>query len=206
MSIGTYAQLKTAMANWLRPNATASSDMVARIPEYISLAQGELNALLATHPRMQTIASLTITSGFATVPDRLLNVIAIQLSASPWTELDVRSTPLAQSYGDALTLPTSYAWVGSQFAFDSLASTTAYIAFHQGLAALSADADTDWLLTTYPNAYLYGALRHADRRLVDEERLSEWKDGFVEIIDLITSNARLAHSGIIRSRPSAGPA
>ena len=41
MAIGTYAELQTAVANWLDRD-----DLTARIPEFITLAEARFNRLL----------------------------------------------------------------------------------------------------------------------------------------------------------------
>ena len=41
MAIGTYAELKTAVANWLDRD-----DLTDRIPEFISLAEARMNRVL----------------------------------------------------------------------------------------------------------------------------------------------------------------
>ena len=56
MAIGTFAQLKTAAANWLD-----RSDLTDRIPEFISLAEARFNRLLRIRD-METVSTAISTS------------------------------------------------------------------------------------------------------------------------------------------------
>ena len=51
MAIGTFAQLKTAAANWLD-----RSDLTDRIPEFIALAEARFNRILRTRD-METVST-----------------------------------------------------------------------------------------------------------------------------------------------------
>ena len=61
MAITTYAELKSAAANWL-----VRGDLTARIPEFISLAEARINRVVRAR-RAEADASLTLASGDRTV-------------------------------------------------------------------------------------------------------------------------------------------
>lgn len=201
-AIENYADLKGHVAHWLRPNATPSADMLNRIPQYIAMAHDEINMLLATLPRMQVTAALTFVDGYATIPDRLLSVIQLQNMASPFNEILPMLTQIPQAATITSGYPCEYKWSGSQFQVFPPVDASTYICYAQGLARLVDDDDTNWVLDLHSAAYLYGALRHADRRLVDQERLAGWEKGFQESISSIIDQARLVHIGRYQARPS----
>lgn len=62
MAITTYAELKAAAANWL-----VRTDLTARIPEFVSLAEARLNRILRTRLAEAEVA-LTTAVGLRTVP------------------------------------------------------------------------------------------------------------------------------------------
>jgi hypothetical protein len=61
MAIGTYAELKTAIANFL-----ARDDLTARIPEFISLAEARMSRELGTRSQTKR-ANATLSAGDAFV-------------------------------------------------------------------------------------------------------------------------------------------
>lgn len=203
-AIEDYADLKSNVATWLRPNATPSSDMLNRIPQYILMAHEEINRLLATLPRMQVTESLAFVDGYADIPDRLLSVVILQNAASPFNEIVPMATPIPQASSITSGYPREYKWSGSQFQVFPPVDASTYICYAQGLERLVEDEDTNWVLDNHSAAYLYGALRHADRRLVDDERLAGWEKGFQEAIAGIIDQAKLVHMGNLRMRPSSG--
>ena len=57
MAIGTFAQLKTAAANWLD-----RSDLTDRIPEFIALTEARFNRILRIRD-METVSTAISTTG-----------------------------------------------------------------------------------------------------------------------------------------------
>ena len=57
MAIGTYAELQTAVANWLDRD-----DLTARIPEFIALAEAKMNSNLRIS-LMENVSTALIMSG-----------------------------------------------------------------------------------------------------------------------------------------------
>ena len=190
-TITTYGQLKTTIANWLRPNATPSSDMTARIPQYVGLAEVMIRRELRVKGLDAGLTTLTITDGVATVPDGLMEVTSMTQTASPYRRIlplpleQIKSmTPISG------TGPRYFDRVGSSFIFYPANSATASLAYRKSLTPLSADSDTNWLLLAHPDVYLYGTLIQADRRLIGP-RLSEWKEGFAQAMASIQNNSLL---------------
>ena len=54
MAIGTYAELQTAVANWL-----GRDDLTARIPEFIDLAEARLSRELETREQEKRATAST---------------------------------------------------------------------------------------------------------------------------------------------------
>jgi hypothetical protein len=91
--------------------------------------------------------------------------------------------------------PTHFSVVGSQFQFYPApnATFTALLTYYQRLPALSLYT-TNWLLTSSPDAYLYGALTQAAPYLKDDARIPVWGELFtaamtdIKLADLNESN------------------
>jgi len=89
MAIGTYAELQTAVANWLD-----RGDLTARIPEFIDLAEARMNRVL----RLQLMVNVdTTTLGAAStlvagtrdyaLPSGYLQMLDFALTTDPITSL-----------------------------------------------------------------------------------------------------------------------
>ncbi len=176
-AIRTLGELKTRMADWLRPNSTPTPDMTAQIPRYIGLCEAEMNRRLFMGEQNE-IASLAIVDGLATVPVGFRSVVSLKLTEDPYTYITFGdAAPPAAAEPGLSNKPRLGRRVGANFVFDPPNSASASLIFKRGFTALEADADTNWLLLTHPDAYLYGSLVHADKRLIGE-RLGEWKESF----------------------------
>lgn len=201
-SISTYGELKTAIAAWLRPNSSVSADMTTNIPKYIGLAEVMIRRELHMRVLDQADTSLDITAGVATVPTGYMGTISLSLAATPYLQID--ATPLDVLMGldqSATGDPRRYARSGSSFYFWPPTTSTAKLYYRRGVTPLSADGDTNWILAAHPDAYLYGSLLQADRRLIGP-RLGEWKEGFAQALDSIQKLERNLHMEIIRPTPN----
>src|SRR5688500_1318788 len=81
MAISTYTELQTAVANWLD-----RTDIAARVPEFIALAEAQMNRRLRVR-QMVTRAEAALGSEFVEAPSDMLEPIQLALEMS---ESDVR--------------------------------------------------------------------------------------------------------------------
>jgi hypothetical protein len=158
MAITTYAELQTALANW-----SDRSDLTARMPEYIALAEGEMNLVLKTR-RNTAVAAVTIgTDGAADVPAGFLASRTVRLSTTPGCDLEAvsidRLTELRASSVQTGN-PEVYAEQGDELVFwpAPVAEIDAIVTYYRTIPALADDNTSNWLLTAYPQVYLSGAL------------------------------------------------
>jgi len=204
-TISTYAELKTALAAWLKPNTTLPADeTTSRIPEYIALFEAEANRTLRTRNMMTVDTALAVTSGSATVPTGFRQMVAVSNSTTPYDQIDY--IPLDQFERlDATTtsgLPEYYTISGATILFWPAVTCTPRIRYRRGLTALTADNDTNWLLAKHPDSYLYGALMNADRRLIDPERVGLVEPRYREVMRQIIEEERWQHGHALRPLPS----
>jgi len=71
MAISTFAELKTSVADWLN-----RADLTAVIPDFISLAEAQINRQLRTHDMVKRVQA-TIDSDYFTVPTDWLETISL---------------------------------------------------------------------------------------------------------------------------------
>ena len=102
MSISTYSELKTAVANFL-----ARTDLTDQIPNFIQLAEARLSRELETRDQEKR-ATATLTSGdeFIALPTDMREIREIKLNTSPNVVLEYKSpTALDKTYTGASGRP-----------------------------------------------------------------------------------------------------
>ena len=112
MSISTYAELKTAIANFL-----ARDDLTDQIPNFIQLAESRMNRELETREQQKRVTA-TLTSGdeYIALPTDMREIREVKLNTSPINVLTYYSpVGLDQSYGTTSTgKPSGYSVVGKE--------------------------------------------------------------------------------------------
>lgn len=204
-TISTYAELKTSIAAWLKPNTTLPSDeTTSRIPEYIALFEAEANRTLRTR-NMETVdTALAVTSGSAAVPTGFRQMVSVVNTTTPYDNIDYMPLDQFERLDTTTTsgLPEYYAITGATLLFWPAVTCTPRIRYRRGLTPLTSDNDTNWLLAKHPDAYLYGSLVNADRRLIDPERVGLVEPRYREVMRQILDEARWQVGHAMRPIPS----
>ena len=181
MSITTKAELHTAVANWLN-----RSDLTARIPEFISLAEASFNRNLRT--RDMQVRSIASTQGqYVNLPSDFLEMLNIEItSTSPPKRLVYITSDRSDDYRerDNNTTGTPSYWTieGDKIQLfpTPSAAVTLQLSYFQDIPAFSglADSANNWLLLAHPDIYLYGTLMQASPFLMDQQSTQLW-DGLL---------------------------
>jgi len=199
MAISTKAELQTAVANWLN-----RSDLTDRIPEFITLAEASFNRSLRTK-QMLSRSTATSAAQYISLPTDFLEMLNIELtSTSPpkrliYTTSD-RSDDFRQQMRDKTGIPIYYTIEGDAIQLNPTPDTnkTIQINYYQKIPAISglADSGYNWLLTDYPDIYLYGTLMHASPYLMDPQSAAQW-DGLLSrsMQELIASDDKSRYAG-----------
>ena len=194
MSISTYAELKTAIGNFL-----ARSDLTDQIPNFILLAEARLSRELETRDQEKR-ATATLTSGdeFIALPTDMREIREIKLNTSPNVVLEYKSpTALDTTYTGSTGKPLAYSIVGGELKIRPIPddSYTAEIIYIGSLSALSDSNTTNVMLTRHPDAYLSGSLVEAYTYLMDEARASTYDAKFTRSIEEIRKDEQRSHYG-----------
>jgi len=195
MAIDTFDELKTAVANWL-----GRSDLTARIPEFIELAEARLSREVETREQeKRATASTTGDDAYIALPTDMREIRSVQLNTSPRTVLRYMTpAQIEKEFPSNRTgKPLSYSVIGKEL---KLAPTpdstyTAEIIYTAGVEALSASNTNNWVLTRYPDAYLYGTLAAASIYLVDDPRAAGFEALFQRAIEEIKLDEQRAKFG-----------
>lgn len=174
MTITNYGTLKTAIADTLNRD-----DLTSVIPQFVSLAHAQFNRRIRSH-RQITRGSLTIDTQFEALPTDWLETIRITMDANPirvLTQISMDDLTRYRTATDNNTdAPVYFAHNGTDIELFPTPSTsyTGQITYYAKITALSADGDTNWLLTNHPDVYLYGSLAHSAPYLQDDARIAIW--------------------------------
>ena len=196
MALDTYANLKTAIADWLD-----RSDLTDRIPDFIALAEARLNRELRIRP-MEVRSTLTLTAGqrYFALPGGYLQMRNIQLNTNPVTPLEyITPEMLDRLYGSNTTgKPKAYSLIGDEIQLAPIPDTdyTLEVAYYEKFTPLTTDVTTNWLTENAPDVLLYGALIEAEPFVKNDERMPLWLNAYKEAIDKIQkADDRDRHSG-----------
>lgn len=186
MAIGTYSELKTAIANFL-----ARDDLTDRIPEFINLAEARMSRELGTRSQTKrATASLTGGDAFVSLPTDLRSIRNVTLGTNP-TEVLEYYTPSALDtrYGGSVSgRPRAYTVFGTEIKFAPTPDTayTAEIIYGEGVDELSDSNTSNTILTRHPDAYLYGSLAAASVYLMDDTKTNLYEQLFTRAITEIS--------------------
>ena len=173
MAITTYSELKSAIANWLH-----RGDLTDRIPEFIALAEADLQ-VRARLTEWDTTASVSLTSGSGSLPSDFFHGISVTYPSGDYT---LEFMPLAQFSGVSAPAESGepYYWTirGSTLLVYPTVTSSVTLEYRARFTALSDSATTNSLLTLFPDAYLYGSLVHARDYVGDNENLMKYQSLF----------------------------
>jgi hypothetical protein len=194
MAITNYGELKTAVADWLNRD-----DLTSVIPTFIDLAHAKLNRRLRVREMIQR-STASVTTQFTRLPANFLSMRNIQLNVSTPKSLEYLSPEQMdqeRALGNTAREPVYYSIMGDNIeVFPSPdAAYEIEMTYHKELTALSADADTNWLLTKAPDSYLYGALLQAAPYLKDTAETSLWLQAHDMVVSELETDSEKALYG-----------
>ena len=196
MAISTYTELKSAVADWLNRD-----DLAAVVPTFIALAETSMERALRTR-KMLVRANATIDTQYSAVPSDFLEIRSMKITSSSPIQPMYAQTMEAMDDLDAKNpgtgKPVYFCVVGNQIRVHPAPSGnyTAELAYYSTINKLSTSVASNWILSSHPDAYLYGALLQAAPYLKDDERAGVWTGLYVAAIEAIkTADERAASSG-----------
>ena len=199
MAITNYGQLKTAAANWLD-----RTDLEDRIPEFVTMAEAQFNREIRQPQMITRDDSFTIDGQYEAMPTDALEIQRIVLDQTPVITLQYITPNEISEKRSGLTgtgRPIYYSIVGENMEFVRTPDSayTASIMYYKRITALSADGDTNWLLTNHPDIYLYGTLLQSAPFLMFDERIPVWQSLLMErLYQLKIQGERETHGSPIR--------
>lgn len=210
MALDTYAGLQASVGDFM-----LRSDLTAVIPDFIRLAETQINRRLRVAD-MMTSATLSITASATStaLPSDFNGVVSLELPSGIGGPLRYEKPE-----GVRAMRQTNYMTPGIPFAFTVIganietvpapSSTLAcLLVYFQRIPVLSVSNTSNWLLTKHPDIYLYGALLQSAPYLKDDERLAVWGQLYETALkDLEGSDSRTSftHGLVAPFRGAAAP-
>jgi len=193
MAISTYAELKTAAANWLHRD-----NLTSRVPEFIALAEsrihyGSKDPMFPSEPlrvrAMQNRDSGTVSNGSITIPTRYLETIRLTITVGGKNKALSYMPVVENAYYETETSEASYfTVVNGAIKVGGSNGGSGYVHdYYKALDSLSDSTTTNWLIINSPNAYLYGTLIEAMPFIGKDERLATWYRMFMGAINGLNS-------------------
>lgn len=204
MSITTYAELVTAIGEWLARDNDAT--LVARSPDFITLCEAKLNRKLF-HSRMETRSYAIFTTSndepeFVSLPSDFQTMRRMRLSSvSGKPVLGYRTQAqldeFRASIGNVSGMPMYFTVFGSELEFAPTPDSdyTIEMVYRANLSALTESNTTNWLLTFAPDLYLYGSLMEASPYIKDKSMLEVWSAGYSTALDDLNKHSMAQQFG-----------
>ena len=185
MALTVYSELKTSIANYLN-----RSDLTSVIPDFITLAESKLNRALRLRTMQKRVSTTTTANDpFVDVPNDYLESVQFFVDSNPNTILDyVNPTEIElDNTRETTGKPKQYTIVGNEFQLNPIPdiSYTLKLTYFAKIPSLSDSNVTNYLLTNYPQLYLYGSLLEAQPYILNDERIPVWMGLYNEAIQLI---------------------
>lgn len=183
MAITDYTSLQSSVANWLH-----RSDLTAQIPDLIALAEAKLSSDLSARA-METRTSLSVSAGnaYVNLPSDMLEMARLTLQTNPVITLKYASADeLSADFPFNVSgRPSVFAVIGGQLQLAPVpdANYNLELVYQQRIPALSNSNPSNWLLSNWPNAYLYGTLTAAQPYIANDARLTTFQALYREAVD-----------------------
>lgn len=203
MAITTYAELQTAIANWLNRD-----DLTSIIPDFIRLAEADMQRRLR-HYEMEKRATATLDSQYTELPDDFLQPIRLHVQDTndplvPMSKADMQDE--RDRINDTSGQPRYYTITGGEIEVLPTpdGSYTIEMSYYRTLPVLTDGNTSNWLLSAAPDVYLYGSLVQSAPYLAHDERAAVWAGLYQSAIDGVQETSDRAKWGgtDMRVRPA----
>jgi hypothetical protein len=190
VSLTTYSGLKASIATWIN-----RTDLTTPIPDFVTMAESLIRKTIEARS-METTVTGTLSGETLAQPSGLLTTRTLAVGGYP--PLDYVTPEQYKTFSYNSMTGGKYTVIGSDFYILGAASGDAYVLVYDGaFTALSADADTNFVLTNAPEVYLWSSLHYAAIYMKDAVKATEY-------LALFEAAARLFNSQEKKAKTSGG--
>ena len=193
MALANYGDLKSTVADWLN-----RTDLTAVIPTFVLLTEAKIRRVLRGAVARATV---TASSYETALPSDFQEAVSLYHAGTTYRHAIELLSPDRLSEKRGILTESGVPRYGAILNRSLLlvpAPSEAFslsLDYYADLEALSADADTNWVLTDHPDVYLFGALAEAEPYLKNDERMGVWKPMFTAGLDEISLKYDRQHYG-----------
>lgn len=182
MSLATYTELKSAIADWL--NRVGQTELEARAGDFITLFESQFNKQDIRHPKSLVRATATLSAEYLALPTDFIEMQRLRATAgsTPWATLRyVTPEELEDDKAmyEATSKPSLFSVIGDELQirpYSTSSTITVEMLYWAKLTPLSGSVASNWLLAESPECYLFGALCEATPFIRDDERVALWAE------------------------------
>ena len=189
MSITTYAELKTAIADFLDRD-----DLAPKAGTFISMAEAEIARELR-HWRQEKRVTTNVDEQYENLPTDWLRINSVQHTGGGLIS-SVSATEMQRLRANSPTSgkPRSMRLTANQIELYPVPDQSYEIqmAYLAKTPALTDAAPSNWLLEYAPDVLLYGALKHSAPYLGEDNRLAVWGSLYASGIEALNSETESA--------------
>lgn len=188
-----YSKLKEVIADWAN-----RGDLDSQIPVFIELTEARLKRDLRDQTRMTQRAEAMVYGEYFPLPCDWVSTTKVIAGDRILRLADSFNIERVELYGG----PKYYRHSGDQLQLlpatdvsesDPIRFEMEYLAFPE---ALSDENQSNWVLTTYPDLYIYGAMLQVAPYLQDDARIPVWTQAYGEAVSSANvSSDKAAGSG-----------
>jgi hypothetical protein len=197
MSLATYSDLKTTVANYL-----ARTDLTTQIPDFIRFAELRLRRELRIRQMLKSVTTTT-TGGDPTValPSDFLETRDFYVSTNPIQPLTY-SSPAIFSRNTNTTQsgkPLNYTILASEFKLSPVPDSnyTLEMLYYASPTFMDDSNASNVFMANAPDALLYGALVEAEPYLMNDARVNTWGSLYDRAITTLSkSDEASQYSGV----------
>lgn len=188
MALDTVSNLKTAIMTWAE-----RTDLSTIMTDVLSLTDARIRKDLAAQSvrvrDMEVVTDLAPSSGVVTLPTNFLAMKRVLALTSPVRRLEYKPQDwLDEAYPDSAEgSPSFYTIVGSSLSMFPVTSSDIRITYYAYPTPLSDDDPTNWLLTKFPDIYLYGGLVELELYTGATENVAKWLAGYRAALDGVSN-------------------
>lgn len=181
MSISTYAELKTAVANWLH-----RSDLSSVASDFVALGEWKINRMLRVSA-MEADLNVVIAAGVAALPADYVSMKFAYIDGTPTQGMNRKTAEwILRNFPSraADTKPRNYARQGTNLIFGPYPNSAYTVkgVYYKRLPPLSDSNTTNYFTASAPDLLLYAALLEAAPYLKGDERIPVWQAKYTEVL------------------------
>ena len=185
-----YSRLKEVIADW-----SNRADLSEQIPVFIEMTEARLKRDLRDKVRMTQRAEAMVYGEYFPLPCDWCETIKVIADGSVLRLTDSFNVERIELFDG----PKFYRHAGDQLQLlpgtnikesDPIPFEMEYLAFPE---ALSDDNPSNWVLSTYPDLYIYGAMLQIAPYLQDDARIAVWAQAYGEAVSAANTASEKSH-------------